>query len=398
MKSLLFICWDGPQVYYLEGLFLPILKGLRDEYRVHVLQFTWGDEAKSALIRRECAALGIMYNRYPVRRRPVVMAGALWTLAAGTSFIKRYVDRHAIEIVIHRGIFPSFMAARALKNNRRIRKVMDADGLPLEERVDFAGLNPNGLQYRFLKSNEAIAIKRADIVLVRTGATISILAPESEMARKFFIVLNGRDSGFFRPLSAKDRSKVREELGIAPSGLVLVYAGSMGPQYCAREMIRLWEILNGMDKEAHFLILTGTPEAVADWELDHRLLDRLIVKSVPFSEMPRYLGAADVGIAIRKTSLSMKGVSPVKLGEYLLCGLPVIASRGIGDTEAVLTGKEACFLLADHSEASLQKAASWVRALPVDRDTAEEARRTGLAHFGLEESIYSYRNALNHIG
>ena len=43
MERLLFITWDGPQVSYLEGLFFPILKGLKPRYEIHVVQFTWGE-------------------------------------------------------------------------------------------------------------------------------------------------------------------------------------------------------------------------------------------------------------------------------------------------------------------------------------------------------------------
>lgn len=45
--NILFVTWDGPQVSYLEGLFLPIFKALKSAgIHVHVLQFTWAEQAK----------------------------------------------------------------------------------------------------------------------------------------------------------------------------------------------------------------------------------------------------------------------------------------------------------------------------------------------------------------
>ena len=43
----------------------------------------------------------------------------------------------------------------------------------------------------------------------------------------------------------------------------------------------------------------------------------------------------EVITALRRSSFSMRAVAPIKLGEYLLCGLPALASPGVGDTDAI---------------------------------------------------------------
>lgn len=63
MRKLLFVTWDGPQVYYLEGLFFPILAGLVQEFDIHVIQFTWGDLAKSNAVKNTLEAKGFKYTR-----------------------------------------------------------------------------------------------------------------------------------------------------------------------------------------------------------------------------------------------------------------------------------------------------------------------------------------------
>lgn len=397
MRSVLFICWDGPQVYYLEGLFLPILKGLQEEYSFHVLQFTWGDEVRSSRIKEQCMAAGIGYTRYTITRKPSITTGTIWSLAKGIRLIRDYVRKNTPDIVMYRGTFPSFMGSRALRHNRSVRKVMDADGLPLEERVDFAGLNPRGLQYKFLKKNEGRAIGRSDAVLVRTFATIDVLAPNSAIARKFHVVLNGRDSTFFVPPSREARRSMRAQLGVKEEELLLVYSGSLGPQYCIPEMLTLFEALQRREGGARFLVLSGNPEYLDKIAILPRLKERMIVRTADFSQVPLYLGAADVGLAIRTPSHSMIGVSPVKLGEYLLSGLPVISSRRIGDTESFLSGQNAVYLLAGHGDGALQEAALWTEQVIGVPEIAGNARRIGLAHFSLEKSIESYREAFKHL-
>ncbi len=94
---------------------------------------------------------------------------------------------------------------------------------------------------------------------------------------------------------------------------------------------------------AKFLIFSGNPEFVTA-KIPDAMRNNIVVKSVPFVEVPQYLAAADIAFAIRKPTFSMQGVAPIKLGEYLLMGLPTIASAGIGDTETLLEGVPGTFL------------------------------------------------------
>src|SRR5690606_20177997 len=115
------------------------------------------------------------------------------------------------------------------------------------------------------------------------------------------------------------------------------------PQYHLPEML---QILRSVES-AHFLILTGNTEFALQ-HLSEDLRHRITVKKVPVQEVPFWLNAADIAFGLRTPSCSMQGVAPIKLGEYLLCGLPVIASKGIGNSESILQQFEACYLY-DHN-------------------------------------------------
>ena len=130
MKSLLFICWDGPQVNYLEGLFFPILDGLKDKYQIHIIQKTWGDPGTSDRTSVRFAKAGMHYQRYTVSRRPHVVAGTILTLWRGTRYLKRYARENKIDILLPRSTFPSLMVLAMGKTLAGRRLVFDADGLP----------------------------------------------------------------------------------------------------------------------------------------------------------------------------------------------------------------------------------------------------------------------------
>lgn len=90
----------------------------------------------------------------------------------------------------------------------------------------------------------------------------------------------------------------------------------------------------------------------------------------------------------------MQGVAPIKLGEYLLCGVPVAATAGIGDTD--MLGAEAGFLLTRMDESELQAAASWFvnTVLPRREVMRTQCNRLGVSRFSLDACIAQYHAAL----
>lgn len=368
MKNILFITWDGPQTSYMEGLFMPIFQEIakRGNYQFHVIQFTWADAQKIAHTQEVAHKMGITYSAWPVLRKPNISIGSLLTVLTAAGKIKKYIRENNIHMVMPRSTFPAMIvnqinfpfASRALFLFRGLRDgkvpfrgfrgklIFDADGLPIEERIDFAGLKKESFQYKLMKSAETKMLKSADAVITRSQKAIDIhIANIGESYRsKFSVVFNGRDKNVFDyqpPL----REEVRQELGLKDE-LLFVYAGSLGPQYCLNEML---EILKAYaeKREAKFLILTGNTD-FAEQNIPPELKAHVILKSVPSEKVSFYLNGGDVAFGLRKPTFSMQGVAPIKLGEYLLCGLPVIASKGIGDTEKILENFEECYIY-DHS-------------------------------------------------
>lgn len=426
MKNLLFITWDGPQTSYMEGLFMPIFQEMakQGDYQFHVVQFTWADAQKIAHTKAAADKMGITYAAWPVLRKPNVSIGSLLTVLTAAGKIKKYIRENNIHIVMPRSTFPAmivnqinfpfashaffpfrglrgaaFFPFRGLRGAGKVpfrgfrgKLIFDADGLPIEERIDFAGLKKESFQYKLMKSAETKMLKSADAVITRSQKAIDIhIAHIGESYRsKFSVVFNGRDKNVFAyqpPL----REQVRQELGLKDE-LLFVYAGSLGPQYCLNEML---EILKAYaeKREAKFLILTGNT-AFAEQNIPTELKAHVILKSVPSAKVSFYLNGGDVAFGLRKPTFSMQGVAPIKLGEYLLCGLPVIASKGIGDTEKILENFEECYLY-DHSVGLLPQ----IDQIKNFVEKAIFANRNNIAqkaqdYFSLEAAAESYIQAI----
>lgn len=380
---------------YLEGLFLPIFEALAKKgFEFHVIQFSWASKANVAHIGQMCTEKLIHYVHVRIATLPVLFIGKLLALARGPKLVGKYVKSHQIDIVIARSTMPAKMLLAAMKNIPDCKIVFDADGLPIEERVDLTGLKVGSFRYRALKSIEQRMLHRADRVLTRTKKAASLLAAQHGIDNmgKFYVVRNGRDRNFFRRTSKEVIRASRASLGIPDDALVLVYCGSLGPQYGIAEMGYIHRQLLGWNSNTYLLLVVTNPAYAEKSPLPK--VPHIVVKSVPFAEVPRYLSIGNIGLAIRQPLYSMQGVAPIKLGEYLLIGLPVVASAGIGDSEEQLSDRKYAFLLRNHSQDDLELAVKWIKGLTLDGSIEDAARLAGERDFDLEQSVLGYEAAL----
>jgi len=399
-SRLLFVTWDGPQVAYLESLYMPVFARLAVRgHTVHVLQFTWADAARRDAIARACERGGATYRSAAVLRRPVAVGG-LATALLGARHVAREIERHRIDVVMPRSTLPALATTRALRQcNSRVRMLLDADGLPHDERVDFGGWSADGVAYRLLRDLEASAVRRADVVLTRSRRASEILAARAGPgidAQRFVVVGNGRDPSRFTPGTADGRRATRERLGVAADVPLLVYAGSIGTQYCVPQMLAFLRRVRARRPDTRLLLLTGSPEEARGYlDAAPDLQPATIVRRVPADEVPALLAAADLGLAMREPSFSMQAVAPIKLGEYLLCGLPVLATRAIGDSESLLPDHVGC-LLDTHAAPALDSAAAWFTDhVLAARDTYRTAcREQGLRAFALDGMVETFERAI----
>lgn len=394
---ILFVTWDGPQVHYLESLFLPIFAGLRPHgYEFDILQFRWGSAAEEEAVRAACAEAGCGYASVKVWRWGAL--GAFATALLGGRRMRKAVRRFGADAIMPRSVLPSLVALAG--SGPALRPVLlDADGIEPDERVEFAGMKATGLAYRLLRDIEAQMVRKATAVLVRTAAAREILmaraGPPADPA-KYTIVANGRDGRDFHPFDERSRRAVRAELGFAAGAPLIVYVGSFGPKYRTRAVGELAMELHALRPDTRLLVLSLAPDQVRAELLDlfPGLAGFAKVLRAPFRDVPRYLAAADVGTVFIAETFSTRTVVPVKTGEYLLCGVPVVGTAAIGDNAAAI-GAGAFF----DDRRGLAEAARWVvdEVLPNREDYRRRARAVGQEHYSVEKSIRDYRDALENL-
>ncbi len=78
-------------------------------------------------------------------------------------------------------------------------------------------------------------------------------------------------------------------------------------------------------------------------------------------------------ISFIKACYSKQSSSPTKLAEYLACGLPIIANRGVGDVDKLIEENGVGVLLEDFSKESYLPAIKEIESLG---DISEKCRET----------------------
>jgi glycosyltransferase involved in cell wall biosynthesis len=134
--------------------------------------------------------------------------------------------------------------------------------------------------------------------------------------------------------------------------------------------------------DAHFLWLTLGPRELIERLMRERGVSegQYTVQAASNADVPSYLSASDAGIAFYKPGFSKLATSPVKVTEYLACGLPFVINAGIGDADALVRDERAGALVREFTVEEYGRAAASVMDLLSDasgtrRRLRETARR-----------------------
>jgi glycosyltransferase involved in cell wall biosynthesis len=156
-----------------------------------------------------------------------------------------------------------------------------------------------------------------------------------------------------------------------------------------------------MRPNSHFLWLTGGPRSLIENLMSERGLnaDQFTVCAARPLDVPMYLSAADVGIAFYKPALSRLATSPVKLAEYLACGLPVVINAGVGDSDTLISTERVGAVVRRFDETEYREVLSTILAM-LDVEARQRSRKVAERFFdvrrvGVERYARLYEGLLD---
>nr|WP_281504458.1 glycosyltransferase family 4 protein [Chromohalobacter sarecensis] len=217
-------------------------------------------------------------------------------------------------------------------------------------------------------------------IMPRAAGTITT----TDARAKFF----ARAYGVERPVVLQNRprltdvarnSRIREELGLTQPWPIVLYQGGLQQ---GRGLPRLVEAAAHVP-DAYFVFIGGGRQERELHELREKLgLEERVhfIPTVALSELPHYTASADIGVQpIENTCLNHFTTDSNKLFEYVIAGLPVVASD-MPEIRKVVRQHALGLLIEPGDTAALAEAIQTLVDDPAKRaafaDNAREAART----------------------
>ncbi len=223
-------------------------------------------------------------------------------------------------------------AALACRVGRLLHKpvVVDMHGVPLAEALYAGAMQKSDPAYRRMARAERQATLQADLLFVVSSPFQRYLSDtygiQEERTR---ITRSSVDIRQFR-FDPAARSALRRELGVGDQPL-LMFVGSIQAYQIVEQVAAFVQAAREVRPDTFFLCLSPDAATTESALQNAGLTANLAIRSVPHADVPRWLSAADAGLLLREPSLVNAVASPVKIAEYLACGLPCAISAGIGD-------------------------------------------------------------------
>ncbi len=270
--------------------------------------------------------------------------------------------------------------------------VFDMRGFLGDEYVEGRHWGAGTWPHRLLRASERRLLADAAGIVVLTDAAAERLRSDPRYApavgnTPVLVTPCAVDLGRFRPIAER------------PGPPTLVYAGSLGLSYALDAMLGLYAAAREHLPALRFLILNRKDHALIAAGITRlRLADAdIIVRSGEFDEMPALLGAAHAGICLLDQVSSKLASSPIKIGEYLACGLPVVLNRGIGDAAGQVAAAGAGHVVETYSDAEIRRAGAALAALVGDERARRAARALAEDRYGVPAGVDAYAGLYDEI-
>lgn len=251
-------------------------------------------------------------------------------------------------------------------------RLSHATGLPLVLEVN-APLREEAARYRDLHDgNTAAAVERAQLTTAHNVVVVSQRLAEYVTAHgaspaRVLVLPNAVDPQRFHP--AVRGGAVHHRYGLQGK-TIIGFAGRVRPWHDIETLLRAFARLHATDNAYHLLLVGQTPP-----ELPQQLTELGIATAatltgpVPHAEIPAHLAAMDVAVSSH-APLHDFYFSPLKLFEYLACGVPTVAAD-IGQPSEIIRPGKTGLLYPPGDDAALAAQIRWM--VDHERDAREMA-------------------------
>ncbi|MCC2547906.1 hypothetical protein LJY25_15760 [Hymenobacter sp. BT175] len=245
------------------------------------------------------------------------------------------------------------------------------------------------IAYRGLNYLERLSGMKADILSTGTVHMMKRLEQWGSKAKVYKLPSCVDETRiFFRP---EGRQRVREKYGIPADKQVVLYLGKFGGIYYDREIAVLFRVFHQQNPALFFLIVSPDAPAYIRELMQAEGLpdDCYTITRSPYEQVQDYISAADFGIVAVPSLPSQRFRSPIKVGEYLCCGLPYLVCAGVSEDDLVAEKYGVGVVVNGFAEAEALRVYPQVVALlnAEKGPLREKCRQAGIAYRGLSQYL-----------
>lgn len=389
-KSILFVSDSSITNRILHSQGFPLLASLSEEgYKsfcitYEKLQNTENEiETINRIKNKYLNKIAFFENRYKSKK---IIPNWILRIITMTKQTRDIIKNHKIDIVHTRSLIPSVMALTALMfTTRKVKFIYDNRGVLIEEEIYRGNLKKNGIITIALKLFELKIMRKADAMVVVSqkfkeyiGETYTRYIPD--IVEKTVAITNGTDISNL----PENISQHKQENKIS-----VVYSGSA----------MKWQYLPGIKKfvaecrknfkEIEINILTYDYDQFYDLLKDiDGFGEKIILQTLESHQVKEKLMESNFAIMIRERNVVNRVATPVKFAEYLSAGLPILLTKGIGDTEEIIRKNKVGVVV---DEDKMQEGIASMTNLLKDPDVYQRCVETVKNELNLEDTINLYK-------
>jgi glycosyltransferase involved in cell wall biosynthesis len=244
-----------------------------------------------------------------------------------------------------RGIFSANLAL--ISKRKKCKIIYDGRGAINAEQIEYGVYNNTGLENK-IYNLEKRAVLETDYRISVSNKLLNYWYREFNYKSKDHVVIPSSCSNNYN-----NKVLDREDLNISENSILVVFSGSISKWHSYSKMISDFTKILNKNPRVNLLFLSKLNSHIAT--IKNKFPERVFVFWVDPKDVFSYLNIADYGYVVREDSITNQVSSPVKIAEYLSCGLKVLISKNIGDYSEMIEKNDLGYIIENYNTIYLEK-------------------------------------------
>jgi glycosyltransferase involved in cell wall biosynthesis len=301
----------------------------------------------------------------------------------------KIIRGYHIDLVHARSFIPALLTAIIKKVFRfKIALLYDNRGLYIDELIYTGILEKGSIKEKIFRKLENLIYKESNHIVVVSNEFKKYLSskiPHSpkNIVEKISVIPNRAkiDYSILPEILIEQKSKNK---------IIGVYSGSAAKWQNIDKLFELISIVVKEMKNFHFNIITYHPTEFELKLLEFEYLKQYVsIKKLKSKNVGIELIQCNFAILLREDNKINNVSSPLKISEYLAAGLPIIISKGIGDTEQIISKYNVGSIIYD---ANYMDAIKKIKMLLMEKDISERCIYVAKKEYDIEQSFIEYKS------